>query len=199
MVLARWPAPGRCKRRLAGRLGSARAAAVQARLCRHCLAEARSLRARAPVEVVLAVSGLARRAARRWGHALGADRVLVQGSGGLGLRLRRQVLWARRRGGRRIVLIGSDLPELSAADLQAAFAALEERPLVLGPARDGGYWLLGLGAPARAEVWPFVGIDWGSERVLAQTLAAAARRGVEAHLLAERGDLDRPVDLERWR
>jgi glycosyltransferase A (GT-A) superfamily protein (DUF2064 family) len=143
--------------------------------------------------------------------SLGADRVAGQGEGSLGLRLRRQVVRARREGIRHLVLIGSDLPELAVEDLEAAFAALDGgAPLVLGPASDGGYWLLGLGwaggAAARRE-GPraprlFAGasgpIAWGSERVREQTLAAAAREGLAATLLPMRADLDRPCDLGRW-
>ncbi len=213
--MARWPAPGRCKRRLAVGSGRIRAAAVQARLTAHVLAAA-SLARRAAggaesgsaLELVLAVDGLAYQAARRWGRRLGVSRVRLQGRGSLGLRLRRQLRQARAEGARSVVLVGSDLPELAAADLQAAFASLERVPLVLGPARDGGYWLIGLAGaallePGRGAATLFAGhqdrISWGGERVLAQTLAAAAAAGLPWHLLAERGDLDRPEDLRAWR
>lgn len=216
VVLARWPAPGRCKQRLAVVLGDQRAAAVQAHLTAHVLGTARRACA-GRAELLLATSGLGPRAAARWGRSLGADRITLQGEGSLGLRLQRQVVQARREGIRRLVLIGSDLPELAAADLEAAFSALEAgNPLVLGPARDGGYWLLGLGWPgsrrrgesAGRPVAPstprlFAGsggaIAWGSARVAEQTLAAAAREGLSATLLAQRSDLDRPADLRRWR
>ena len=81
VILTRWPAPGRCKRRLAAALGAPRAAAIQFRLTAHCVDVARQavLSAQGPdlpgegFEVVLAVSGMGHRAARRWGEALGAD------------------------------------------------------------------------------------------------------------------------------
>lgn len=210
VILARWPAPGRCKRRLATALGARRAAAIQARLTAHALATARQA-CSGRAQLLLATSGLGPGAALRWGANLGADRVAGQGEGSLGLRLRRQVVRARREGIRHLVLIGSDLPELAVEDLEAAFAALDGgAPLVLGPASDGGYWLLGLGwaggAAARRE-GPrapslFAGasgpIAWGSERVREQTLAAAAREGLAATLLPLRADLDRPCDLGRW-
>jgi glycosyltransferase A (GT-A) superfamily protein (DUF2064 family) len=114
--------------------------------------------------------------------------------------LQRQLLLARRQGARRVVLIGSDLPELAAADLAAAFNALARCDLVLGPAADGGYWLIGL-----AGSWPrlFAGgpraIAWGGNQVLAQTLAVADQLGLVVTLLPMRHDLDRPEDLRRWR
>jgi rSAM/selenodomain-associated transferase 1 len=213
--MARWPVPGRCKRRLAVGLGARRAAAVQARLTAHVFAAARDTRQRAGLaaaaerpELVLAVDGLASRGARRWGRALGAERVRLQGGGGLGLRLRRQVERARVEGAWAVVLVGSDLPELAAADLIEAFESLKRVPLVLGPARDGGYWLIGLAGAALAEpaggaATLFAGhrapIPWGGAQVLPHTLAAAAAAGLPWHLLAERGDLDRPGDLQAWR
>jgi rSAM/selenodomain-associated transferase 1 len=209
VVMARWPAPGRCKRRLAAGCGRVRAAAVQARLTTHSLAAAAEARRRAraaqppqELEVVLAVDGLGPRAARRWGRRLGADRVRLQGGGSLGLRMRRQLGRARRSGARAVLLIGSDLPELEAADLLAAFTALERGALVLGPAHDGGYWLIGVGA-ATPLAGLFCGagtaIGWGGPQVLARSLEAAAAAGLEAQLLGLRADLDRPADLEAWR
>ncbi|MEB3254832.1 MAG: TIGR04282 family arsenosugar biosynthesis glycosyltransferase [Synechococcaceae cyanobacterium] len=215
VVMARWPAPGRCKSRLAAGTGRRRAAAVQERLTAHTLAAARGLGALAAAddyrpapELVLAVDGLAAQAARRWGASLGAARVRRQGAGGLGVRLRRQLSAARGEGARAVVLVGSDLPALAAAELLEAFRTLERTPLVLGPARDGGYWLIGLAGaalldPAGTAARLFAGhgeaIAWGSSRVLAQTLAAAEAAGLPWQLLGERDDLDRPDDLRTWR
>jgi len=198
--MARWPAPGRCKRRLAASVGIQRAAAVQARLSAHVLQVARDATGALGQELVLAVSGLAGQAAARWGRQLGVERTVLQGEGRLGVRLQRQLIRARREGARRVVLIGSDLPALASPDLVEAFRLLETRPLVLGPASDGGYWLIGLGGN-----WPtlFAGagqaIAWGGDQVLAQTLVAARDLDLEPRLLPLRSDLDRAEDLRRWR
>jgi hypothetical protein len=196
VVMARWPVRGRCKSRLAAELGADRAAAIQQRLTEHTLAVAREARGRQPFELVLAGAGLGRRALGRWSAQQGCDRAVPQGSGSLGLRLQRQVRFAMGRGTRRLLIIGSDLPELASGDLERAFAALEQHELVLGPARDGGYWLIGL----RCSLPPlFCGIAWGGPGVLRQTERAAAACGLVPHRLACRGDLDRPGDLVRWR
>ncbi len=196
VVMARWPAPGRCKSRLAAELGPVRAAAIQGRLTAHTLAVARQARGRLPFELVLAGSGLGGRALHRWAAGQGCDRVVSQGRGGLGLRLQRVVGGALRRGARQLLVIGSDLPDLGSPDLQQAFAALEQHELVLGPAEDGGYWLIGL-----RRSWPelFCGIGWGGDGVLHQTERAAAGVGLAVHRLARHADLDRPGDLARWR
>ncbi|MEB3264230.1 MAG: TIGR04282 family arsenosugar biosynthesis glycosyltransferase [Synechococcus sp.] len=204
VVLARWPAPGRCKGRLAAGIGAGPAARVQARLTGHTLAAVRAARRRLPFELVLAVSPLGPRAAGRWARHLGLPRVVPQGTGGLGIRMQRQQERARREGARQVVLVGSDLPQLAAGDVLAAFAALEQRPLVLGPAADGGYWLVGLRlepgpGPGMGPAPLFSGIAWGTDQVLEQTCAAAGRWGLPLALLAERADLDRPADLRPWR
>ena len=196
IVMARWPAPGRCKRRLAQELGAARAAQIQARLTDHTLAAARDARQGHGLELVLAVEGLGSLAASRWGKALGADRTLLQGRGALGLRMQRQFQRAAREGASKVVLIGSDLPQLEASDLTAAFTSLGHCQGVLGPAQDGGYWLIGLRRP---EPELLAGITWGSAQVLEQTLSAMARRGLEPELLTRRGDLDWARDLLPWR
>jgi rSAM/selenodomain-associated transferase 1 len=206
-MFTRWPAPARCKRRLAAALGPERAAAVQARLLHHGLAAARQAARLAllhghSIEVVLAVSGLGPRARGRWAATLPADRLVPQGEGSLGVRLRRQVERARREAVGQLVLVGSDLPHLDGADLLAAFAALRHHPLVVGPALDGGYWLLGL-SPRLVAPRLFAGaagpIAWGTGEVLGQTLAAAAAEGLTPVVLPERGDLDRVADLAAWR
>jgi len=192
VLMGRWPAPGRCKRRLAQGLGSRQAAAVQQRLQRHTQVAVQQACSQLGASHRLALAGAGLRAARR----LQAGSVVLQGSGGLGLRMQRQFAAAFRQGFAQVVMVGSDLPELAAGDLSQAFAALEQVPLVLGPAADGGYWLVGL---SQLQPRLFAGIDWGSDQVLRQTLAVAEALALPAALLALRHDLDRAADLRRWR
>jgi rSAM/selenodomain-associated transferase 1 len=194
--MARWPAPGRCKRRLAIGIGRDSAARVQAALACHAVAVARQAARHLDLDVLLASSGIGARASDRWARQLGCDGALIQGRGGLGLRLQRQVQRAFAAGVQRLVLIGSDLPDLDYRDLQEAFAALEEVPVVLGPAHDGGYWLIGLNRPCPGL---FCGVPWGGDSVLASTEALAAARALTWKRLRRQADLDRPADLERWR
>ena len=207
VLMARWPAPGRCKRRLAATIGVSRAAAVQAGLLLHGLAAAQQAASDGQaegqaIEVVLAVSGVGPQAGRRWGRALAVQRLVHQGEGSLGLRLQRQVTRARREGIQRLVVVGTDLPQLCSSDLLSAFAALGSAEMVVGPACDGGYWLIGL-RPPTPSYRLFAGarhpIPWGSDRVLASTLAAAAAEGIQPVLLAKRRDLDHAQDLAAWR
>ena len=195
--MARWPAPGRCKSRLgAGGLGPVRAAAVQQRLLRHALEGVVQSTAGEGVEGRLALAGAGPAAASRLLPCCERLDAVVQGSGGLGERMARQLTRGLRQGFRRVVLVGSDLPQLTHADLQQAFAALERVPCVLGPAGDGGYWLVGLRCPCTGL---FAGIDWGTDRVLQQTLGRASQLGLPLALLPPQNDLDGVSDLRVWR
>ncbi|MBI4623361.1 MAG: TIGR04283 family arsenosugar biosynthesis glycosyltransferase, partial [Verrucomicrobia bacterium] len=94
-----------------------------------------------------------------------------------------------------VVVIGGDCPQLTAEHLAAAFTALARTDAVLGPAADGGYYLIGLRRPLPAL---FHGIRWGGSEVLAQTLAAAGALPVDVTQLATLRDLDVPEDLAVW-
>lgn len=96
-----------------------------------------------------------------------------------------------------ILLLGTDCPALSPDYLERALVSLgSEHDAVIGPAEDGGYVMLGLKAP-RPEL--FTAIDWGTERVLEQTLAQGRQLGLKMHCLEALWDVDRPADLQRLR
>ena len=104
------------------------------------------------------------------------------------------------RHNRPCLVIGTDLPELNPDDLRQAVEQLEQHDLVLGPASDGGYWLLGIGASLirSPQHWPLIGIPWGGPSVLEATLEAARRRQLSSALVAQRNDLDHWSDLRPW-
>ena len=207
VVMARWPSPGRCKRRLSRDLdnvlglshSSERATRIQTRLTLHTAAVVRGIADTMEIKPVLAVSGLGPRAARRWGQRLGLPQVRLQGRGQLGTRLRRQFMHGHRHGIPSLV-IGTDLPELNPDDLKQAIEHLESHDLVLGPASDGGYWLLGIGASliCSPQHWPLIGIPWGGPTVMEATLTAAHMHGISTALVPRRNDLDHWKDLQPW-
>ena len=200
VVMTRWPASGRCKRRLARSLGPSAAARIQARLISHTLTVAQSIARHGQLHLHIAISGAGPRARRRWLCSLPEATISEQGRGDLGNRMRREVLRARSaHPGAPVMLIGTDLPDLSPRDLIRAIELLQNSPLVLGPSRDGGYWLMGLGAgPAGAPRWPFHSIPWGSSQVFHLTWERACRRGLTPARLDTRNDIDRIEDLEAW-
>jgi len=96
-----------------------------------------------------------------------------------------------------VIAIGADAPHIPAAALAEAAAALAHgADVVLGPAADGGYYLIGLGRPAPDL---FAGIAWGTAGVLEATLARAGAAGLAPHLLPPSFDVDQPADLARLR
>ena len=105
-------------------------------------------------------------------------------------------LW--RRGHRNLLLIGSDLPPVPLDTLREAFAQLAslEKRVVLGPSRDGGYYLVGMNQPT-PEI--FSGMTWSHDRVLAQTTEKLANRGIAFGLSAAWFDIDTIEDIERLR
>lgn len=117
----------------------------------------------------------------------------AQGHGDLGMRMARALGCFPNRP---VVLIGSDIPDLSADHIAQAFAALGRSDLTFGPARDGGYWLIGARDSAMVRGL-FKNIRWSSAHALADTLANAGTRRVR--LLDVRDDIDDTADLARWR
>ncbi|MBI5501535.1 MAG: TIGR04282 family arsenosugar biosynthesis glycosyltransferase [Deltaproteobacteria bacterium] len=208
IILTRYPVPGRVKTRLIPALGAERAAALHGELARLTLAAAREARAgwhaSASHEAhrasgVFASAGLAIEVHHDGGDLaalaawLGDDVAFEpQAEGDLGHRLchAAESAFARRSGP--VVLIGSDCPQLEARHLLAAFAALAVQDVVLGPARDGGYYLIGLSRPA-PEL--FDQIPWGTDRVLARTLEILRASGRKPVLLEQLADIDEPDDL----
>ena len=94
----------------------------------------------------------------------------------------------------KVVIIGADCPSISTTILAAAFAKLASHDLVLGPATDGGYYLIGLSGN---QPGLFNNLQWGSSRVLLETLTIAEKADLSFSLLKELSDVDRPEDLSR--
>ena len=120
--------------------------------------------------------------------------VLPQAPGTLGDRMAALMRALFDRGARAVALLGSDLPDLQPRVLATAFDFLASEPdlLVLGPAADGGYYLI-----AATAVPPvFDGVEWGGDRVLADTLAAARAKNIRVRLLDVLRDVDSPGDLD---
>jgi hypothetical protein len=92
----------------------------------------------------------------------------------------------------RAVIIGSDCPDLTGDLILKAFIALETHEFVIGPARDGGYYLLGMRQPTPAL---FAGKRWSTDSVLAETLETIRQLGGRGYLLPVLSDVDEVADL----
>jgi rSAM/selenodomain-associated transferase 1 len=115
-----------------------------------------------------------------------------QGEGDLGQRMLRA--FAEANGS--AIIIGSDCPCLELNDLEAAAEALQTHDAVLGPAVDGGYWLIGLNVPCPAL---FEGIEWSTDAVLKTTISKAELQGLLVCQLRELSDVDTVEDWSGWR
>jgi uncharacterized protein len=127
-----------------------------------------------------------------------SDRVVLRSQRGADLGERMAFAFAEGlRENLAVVGIGTDCPVLDASYIDAAFSQLDRIPIVIGPAEDGGYVLLGMDVSLPAVL--FEGMPWGTETVMAETrerLSASGLRWSELEIL---WDLDRPEDLERYR
>ncbi len=191
IVFARAPEPGKVKTRLIPALGDAGAAALHRRLVMHCLREATDAKL-GPVELWCAPDTgdpFFRECERRFGVSLRS-----QGEGDLGVRMRRafEAVLARTS---RAILVGSDIPGLSAQYLRDAERALARGDdVVIGPAEDGGYALIGL---LRCHAELFREIPWGDPKVLPETRRRIAALRWRLSELSALWDVDRPEDLVR--
>lgn len=188
IVFAKAPVPGSVKTRLAAGIGMEAAA----RLAERMLVEAvmRALEA-AVGPVALCCAPDANHAAFTQLAARAPVALFEQGDGDLGERMHRA--FARVLAGHdRALVIGTDAPGVDAAYLRDAARHLATRDVVIGPALDGGYTLIGLRRPAAGL---FEGIAWSSPQVLTQTRAAVQRLGLAHVELAALADIDEPADL----
>lgn len=180
-LIAKYPAPGRAKTRLVPALGEDGAALVHRLLVERTIATIRA----SGLPFAVWTTGASHAQFADW---LGADVTFVeQGEGDLGARLARVPAPA--------IVLGGDIPGLTARHLRDAAAALEEVPVVIGPANDGGYYLLGF-----RQQMPFLWeeMPWGTETVRERTEARLRAHNVQYRLLDELDDCDRPEDLAKW-
>ncbi len=191
MVFARAPTPGEAKTRLIPALGRAGAAALQCRLVMHCLRAATDARL-GPVEL-WCTPGTGDPFFLECERRLGAS-LHPQGDGDLGARMLRAFESVLMRT-RRAILVGSDIPALSAQYLRDADQALRRGDdAAIGPAEDGGYALIGL---SRCDPELFRDIPWGGPQVLAETRRRLTALSWHSSELPVLWDVDRPEDLER--
>lgn len=125
--------------------------------------------------------------------------VITQQGDSLGDRERSVFADLFRRGARQVLIVGSDLPLLTTAILDEAFAALAADPkqVVVGPASDGGYYLLGLPGPHVPDL--FTGVRWSTKYTLMDTLRRCEFADRRVACLPILDDVDEPADLERLR
>ena len=198
IVFTRFPEPGKTKTRLIPALGEMGAADLQRRMTEHIIAIAAKSNNRPDLTIEVRYEGGDADSMRTW---LGPQLVYrAQGSGNLGRRMVRAFEDAFQASKGAAVVVGSDIPGVSTAIIRQAFEGLQKNDLVIGPAHDGGYYLIGMKSnlPADSYTRLFDSIRWGTRNVLSDTLQRVEESGLRFFLLEPLADVDRPEDLHIW-
>lgn len=193
IIFTRYPEPGKTKTRLIPVLGAEGAAIFQRRMTEQKLAEVRELQGFYSISVEVHFAGGNQQLMQDW---LGSNIIYQkQSDGDIGCRMASAFQASFAAGMNSVVLIGTDCPDLNHQLMAEAFKALELHDLVLGPAQDGGYYLIGL---RRLIPELFTGITWSTAEVLQQTQSIAQKLELAVAYLPLLSDIDRPEDLSVW-
>lgn len=194
ILFTRYPMAGKAKTRLIPALGGEGAAQLQKKMTQHILGQGRAFREKYPeAKIEIHHSGGNLSLLQAW---LGEDlNYIPQGEGDLGKKMYFAFDMSFSEGAEKALIAGSDCPLLTPKIFEQAFQELDNHDLVLGPALDGGYYLIALKKAIR-EI--FEDIVWGKEQVLASTLKKAESLKLKVKLLEEMSDVDYPEDLWVW-
>jgi rSAM/selenodomain-associated transferase 1 len=191
LVFVRAPELGRVKTRLAAELGAPLALAVHRYLGSRIADEVRRLQHHRVIVYYTGSDGAA-----SVGAWLGDEFPLrPQVDGNLGERMSAAIGATLADGVSRVVIVGTDCPSLDSAAIETAFRALDSADVVLGPAADGGYYLIGM-----CRLYPslFENVPWSSPETLRVTLEGARELGLSVAMLEERRDVDTADDWRDW-
>jgi rSAM/selenodomain-associated transferase 2/rSAM/selenodomain-associated transferase 1 len=198
IIFTRYPEVGTTKTRMIPILGAEGAANLQREMTEHVLSQVAGPSASNDLAIEIRYDGANEELMRRW---LGSEfEYVLQKGDDVGERMHRAFEDAFESGATSVVIIGTDIPDLTARVVKDAFKVLKQKEMVLGPAKDGGYYLIGFPkiafSPAVADL--FAGIKWGENDVLKKTINAATGLGISYSMVDELQDVDRPKDLSIW-
>ena len=193
IMMTRLPRPGRVKTRLAATLGEEVAAEFY-RLCAERVFRESERLPRWVRRYVFFADEQDEESVRAWAGS--AFRYEPQAAGNLGRRLAAAFGTVFEQGARRAVVVGTDVPDLSARGIEAALRLLDRYPLVIGPDHGGGYYLLGM-RMLYADLF-LRDVAWGTNRVLGRTLTIMRSLDLVPAFMPELVDVDTGGDLQRW-
>ncbi len=194
-MLARFPRLGEVKTRLVPPLTPEEALDLHDRLARHTLRTMLAVQATGDAKCQVRTDAAFTHAAHEW--LGGGFSTRYQGEGDLGDRIRSAFGDAFSAGKRKAIVIGSDCPRLTSAHLRDALRRLDGVDVVIGPATDGGYYLIALRKETAKRSVPclFSNVPWGTADVLDATIELAEKHGLSYVLLEPLPDVDRPEDV----
>jgi rSAM/selenodomain-associated transferase 1 len=189
LLFVKYPEKGMVKKRLSEEIGADAAVALYKNFVLDLLASVKGL------SIPLWICFYPEDHSEKFSLWLGAQyRFIPQKGKDLGERMKNAFSHAFYHGFRKVILIGSDIPDLPNDFIDSAFLSLATSDAVIGPSHDGGYYLIGFGSDLFVpEI--FEGITWGSNTVLQETLEILRLKGKKVHSLPEWGDVDTLSDL----
>ena len=181
IVFVKAPRPGEVKTRLARTIGAPAAVTAYRQLVETLLNQLQGL---GGVEVCFSPDDAAGEVQHWVKEGWNSS---PQGDGDLGQRLQSAFQRAFHAGAKRVAIIGSDCPAVRVEDIREAWGGLQTHDVVLGPATDGGYWLIGL---RQLQPILFRGVHWSTKDVYAETIQHVEHAGLSVRLLRELADVD---------
>ncbi len=198
ILFTRYPHPGKCKTRLIPQLGQKGAALIHRQLVTHTLKTLTNFFSwKNTTEFIIYHNSGSRLKMENW---LGCNYLYREQRGDdLGQRMANAFLYALKKT-QNCILLGSDCPDITEPILGEALQALKQKDMVLGPAHDGGYYLIGVSKSIKADICLqlFEKIPWGGDTVFAETLKRAENLGLHAHILKKLHDIDCAEDLKHF-
>ena len=190
-MFLKFPAPGMVKTRLAVEIGIAQAAIFYKQLAESVLKK--TTPAADEYERIIFFEPAERKMDfEKW---LGNEILVPQQGNDLGEKMSNAISWILKRAGK-AVIIGSDIPDLDSSIIVTAFSTLDHNDIVLGPAKDGGYYLIGMKVLHQKL---FKDIHWSTAEVLSRTVESIKAAGLTCSLLPELSDLDTIEDYKKYK
>ena len=195
LMFTRFPVPGKTKTRLIPSLGEEGAARLHTQLSRLIFAQTRRLHDQYNIQTTVYYSD---GSAAEMEEFLGSADYRPQCDGDLGLRMASAFRETFDQGLEAAVLIGSDIPLLTMEILHEAAQLLHEKDVVIGPSRDGGYYLVGCKAQSGKGLLKllFSDMQWSTATVFKTTMQRLQENGYSSAILEELTDIDTLKDLE---
>lgn len=189
IVFIKYPQPGLVKTRLAKDIGSRHAAGLYAGFIREILTTLQRIK-----EDVLIFYNPTH-SLKAYKTAFGKKYVyMAQKGNNLGTRMNNAFITCFNKGYTKTIIIGSDMPDISAQIIKKAFISLSSHDAVIGPAYDGGYYLIGF-KQSRFESRIFKNIQWSTDKVYKKTIKICAKNKIKTKILQKMRDIDTIKDL----
>lgn len=194
VLFTRYPCPGTTKTRLIPALGPEGAARLQKVMTERIVRECAKCLEPGGVGLIISFSGASTARMRTW---LGAYRYLVQTEGDIGIKMSQAFIGSVQQRAKRVLLLGSDIPELSSEIIGMGLTELSRGNAVFGPSADGGFYAIGMTATQIHHGVPsiFENVEWSTASTGGTVLERMAKLGCSPVLLPVLQDIDLPEDL----